>query len=154
MEDGTQVALQGVHALLAPGVYPLRLEATLPDGSKQSYEQNILIVSGNYPDDPLLYVDPITIDPAETEPELNNLINITSVASPEKFWTGDFYSPASHTQKLPSLHRVTEIAVPILARARIPPFRDFTQVSILAVELVCQSQPLHAEKSYLPDPGQ
>ncbi len=53
-EDGTQVALQGVHALLPPGVYPLRLDATLPDGSKQSYEQNILIVSGNYPDDPLL----------------------------------------------------------------------------------------------------
>ncbi len=69
-EDGTQVALQGVHALLPPGVYPLRLEATLPDGSKQSYEQNILIVSGNYPDDPLLYVDPKTIDPTETEPEL------------------------------------------------------------------------------------
>ncbi len=68
-EDGTQVALQGVHALLPPGIYPLRLEAMLPDGSKQSYEQYILIVSGNYPDDPLLYVDPVTIDPAETEPE-------------------------------------------------------------------------------------
>ena len=94
-EDGTQVALQGVHALLPPGVYPLRLEATLPDGSKQSYEQNILIVTGNYPDDPLLYVDPITIDPAETEPELNNLIAITSIVTPEKFWAGDFFSPAS-----------------------------------------------------------
>lgn len=94
-EDGTQVALQGVHALLPPGVYPLRLDATLPDGSKQSYEQNILIVSGNYPDDPLLYVDPKTIDPAETEPELNNLIDITSIVTPEKLWTGDFYSPAS-----------------------------------------------------------
>ncbi|HCK67120.1 MAG TPA: hypothetical protein DHW49_12725, partial [Anaerolineae bacterium] len=35
-DDGTQVALQGVHALLEPGVYPLRLDATLPDGSKQS----------------------------------------------------------------------------------------------------------------------
>ena len=29
MEDGTQVALQGVHALLDPGVYPLRIDATL-----------------------------------------------------------------------------------------------------------------------------
>jgi murein DD-endopeptidase MepM/ murein hydrolase activator NlpD len=94
-EDGTQVALQGVHALLPPGIYPLRLEATLPDGSKQSYEQYILIVSGNYPDDPLLYVDPVTIDPAETEPELNQLISITTPVNPEKYWTGDFYSPAS-----------------------------------------------------------
>ncbi len=94
-EDGTQVALQGVHALLPKGVYPLRLDATLPDGSTQSYEQNILIVSGNYPDDPLLYVDPKTIDPAETEPELTKLLGITSVITPEKLWVGDFYSPAS-----------------------------------------------------------
>ncbi|MBI2331128.1 MAG: LysM peptidoglycan-binding domain-containing protein, partial [Chloroflexi bacterium] len=34
--DGTQIALQGVHALLEPGVYPLRLDATLADGSTQS----------------------------------------------------------------------------------------------------------------------
>jgi murein DD-endopeptidase MepM/ murein hydrolase activator NlpD len=93
--DGTQVALQGVHALLPPGIYPLRLDANLPDGSTQSYEQNILIVTGNYPDDPLLYVDPVTIDPAETEPELNKLIGITSVVTPDKLWIGDFYSPAS-----------------------------------------------------------
>jgi len=95
LEDGTQVALQGVHALLPPGTYPLRLDATLPDGSKQSYEQNILIISGNYPDDPLLYVDPVTIDPAETEPESNQLISITAPVNPEKLWSSDFYSPAS-----------------------------------------------------------
>ncbi len=95
IEDGTQVALQGVHALLPPGVYPLRVDATLPDGSTQSYGQNILIVSGNYPDDPLLYVDPVTINPNETEPELNKLIGITSAVTPEKLWAGDFYSPAS-----------------------------------------------------------
>jgi murein DD-endopeptidase MepM/ murein hydrolase activator NlpD len=95
MEDGTQVALQGVHALLPPGIYPLRLDATLPDGNKQSYEQYVLIASGNYPDDPLLYVDPVTIDPAETEPELNKLINLTAPVTPEKLWVGDFSSPAS-----------------------------------------------------------
>ena len=94
MEDGTQVALQGVHALLAPGVYPLQLEATLPDGSKQSFEQFILIISGNYPDDPLLYVDPATIDPAATEPELQQLIQITLPSNPTKYWSGEFISPA------------------------------------------------------------
>ena len=94
MDDGTQVALQGVHALLTPGVYPLRLDATLSDGSTQSYEQPILIISGNYPDDPLLYVDPITIDPAETEPELQQLIAITTPAHPTKYWDSDFISPA------------------------------------------------------------
>jgi murein DD-endopeptidase MepM/ murein hydrolase activator NlpD len=93
-EDGTQVALQGVHALLQPGVYPLRLDATLPDGSLQSYEQLILIISGNYPNDPLLYVDAATIDPASTEPEQKQLESITTPATPAKFWTGEFLSPA------------------------------------------------------------
>jgi murein DD-endopeptidase MepM/ murein hydrolase activator NlpD len=93
-ESGIQIALQGVHALLEPGVYPLRLEATLPDGSRQSYEQLILIVSGNYPDDPLLYVDPATIDPASTEPELQELVNLTTPSTSTKFWSGDFISPA------------------------------------------------------------
>jgi hypothetical protein len=47
-QDGMQIALQGVHALLDPGVYPLRLDATLNDGTTQSYEQMILITSGFY----------------------------------------------------------------------------------------------------------
>lgn len=93
-DDGTQVALQGVHALLDPGVYPLRLDAILPDGSQQSYEQFILIISGNYPDDPLLYVDAATIDPASTEPEQELLVGITTPATPTKLWTGTFLSPA------------------------------------------------------------
>jgi len=93
-DDGSQVALQGVHALLEPGVYPLRLDATLPDGSTQSYEQLVLVISGGYPEDPLLYVDPATIDPASTEPEQQQLISITTPATPTKLWTGDFISPA------------------------------------------------------------
>lgn len=93
-DDGLQIALQGVHALLEPGVYPLRLDATLPDGSKQSYEQFILITSGFYPDDPLLYVDPATLEPTSTESELQQLINLTTPASPTKLWVGDFISPA------------------------------------------------------------
>ena len=93
-QGGVQIALQGAHALLDPGVYPLRLDATLPDGSTQSYEQLILVVSGNYPEDPLLYVDPATIDPASTEPELQQLISITSPATSSRLWVGDFISPA------------------------------------------------------------
>ena len=93
-QGGVQVALQGVHALLDPGVYPLRLDATLPDGSMQSYEQLILVVSGNYPEDPLLYVDPATIDPASTEPELQQLMGITTPATPSRLWVGEFISPA------------------------------------------------------------
>ncbi len=91
--DGTQVAIQGVHALLEPGPYPLRLDATLPDGSQQSFEQMILIVSGNYPQEDL-YVESNTIDPLVTEPENQQILSLTAAATPARYWTGIFSSPA------------------------------------------------------------
>jgi murein DD-endopeptidase MepM/ murein hydrolase activator NlpD len=54
----------------------------------------LLVVSGNYPDDPLLYVPPDTIDPSATTPELQQLEELTAPANPDKLWTGDFISPA------------------------------------------------------------
>ncbi|MEW6240027.1 MAG: LysM peptidoglycan-binding domain-containing protein [Chloroflexota bacterium] len=95
LDDGRQVALQGVHALLEPGVYPLRLDATFPDASVQSFEQNILIVSGNYLTDPDLYVPAETIDPVNTAPEQNQVVSIVSGATPQRFWQGPFTTPAS-----------------------------------------------------------
>ncbi len=93
--DGRQVALQGVHALLEPGIYPLRLDATLSDGSTQSYEQNILVASGNYLTDPDLYVPAETIDPANTAPEQNQVLSVVSGATPLRYWQGPFTTPAS-----------------------------------------------------------
>jgi len=92
-ENGTQVALQGVHAMLPPGPYPLQLVATLPDGSTQSFAQNVLIRSGFYPDENLI-VDPSYIDPAVTEPESEQVAAIVAEASPDKYWDGLFSSPA------------------------------------------------------------
>ena len=94
MNDGTQVALQGVHALLEPGVYPLRLDATLPDGRVESFEQFILIVSGNYLTGESLVVDPSSIDPAVTAPEDKQLLDITLPSTPTKYWSDSFISPA------------------------------------------------------------
>ncbi len=93
MEDGTQVALQGVHALLEPGIYPLRLDATLPDGDTQSYEQSILIVSGNYPDTIINGVDPLTLDPAVIDPENEQILSIVSPVTPETYWQAPFTLP-------------------------------------------------------------
>ena len=92
---GSQVALQGVHALLEPGAYPLRLEATLPDGSMQSFEQLVLVISGDYPDDPLLYVDAGTIDPAVIGPEDQLIESTVQEATPQKLWNGLFVTPAA-----------------------------------------------------------
>jgi murein DD-endopeptidase MepM/ murein hydrolase activator NlpD len=92
-EDGTQVALQGVHALLPSGIYPLRLDATLPDGSKQSYEQMVLIVSGNYPDTVINGVDPLTLDPKVIDPENEQILSIVSPVTPNTYWQAPFILP-------------------------------------------------------------
>jgi murein DD-endopeptidase MepM/ murein hydrolase activator NlpD len=96
--DGSQVALQGVHAMLAPGPYPLRLEATLPDGSKQSYEQNVLVLSGNYTEENILVNDPATIDPTVTVPEEEQIRAVVEEATPNRYWDGVFQSPAVYQE--------------------------------------------------------
>ncbi len=91
-EDGRQVALQGVHAMLEPGAYPLQLTATLPDGSAQTYEQMILIQTGYYPDE-ILLVEPETIDPVKDEEERNFIASLTAPINPTRYWEGIFQSP-------------------------------------------------------------
>lgn len=100
-----QVALQGVHALLEPGVYPLHLDALLPDGTKQSFEQMLLVRAGDYYSEEL-YVEPETIDPAVTDPENANVLAITSPFTPTQYWQGVFTSPAVYPDQFTSRYGV------------------------------------------------
>jgi murein DD-endopeptidase MepM/ murein hydrolase activator NlpD len=93
-ENGEQIALQGVYALLEPGVYPLLMEATLADGSKQSFEQMVLVTSGDYLSEEIPLNDSNTLDPAVTEPELQQIVAITKPSVPAHYWNGNFTSPA------------------------------------------------------------
>jgi len=106
--NGEQVALQGVHALLEPGVYPLLMEATLTDGSKQSFEQMVLVTSGNYASEEL-YVPPDTIDPVVSEPENQHIFSITSPATSTRFWSGIFASPAVYPDQFTSRYGTRRI---------------------------------------------
>ena len=99
--DGDQVALQGVHALLEPGVYPLKIEATFADGNKQSFEQMVLVTSGNYFSEKLA-VPPETIDPAVSERENQQINSITNPSTATKFWDGVFSSPAIYPDQFTS----------------------------------------------------
>jgi murein DD-endopeptidase MepM/ murein hydrolase activator NlpD len=103
-----QFALQGVHALLEPGVYPLRIQATLPDGSVQAFEQMVLVRAGDYYSEDL-YVDPSTIDPAVTEPENQNILAITSPFTPTQYWNGVFTSPAVYPDQFTSRYGVRRL---------------------------------------------
>ena len=92
--DGGQVALQGIHALLKPGVYPLRLEATLPDGTRQSFEQMALVAEGGYLSEDIPLNDPSTLDPAVNEAELQDILSLTALSTSTRYWEGIFTSPA------------------------------------------------------------
>ena len=93
--DGSQVALQGVHAMTDPGLYPLRIDITLPDGTVQSFEQMILVASGDFQTEPINGVDPATIDPAVTVPEDAWLLSLVTPVTPEKYWQGMFQRPVA-----------------------------------------------------------
>lgn len=107
-DSGGQVALQGIHALLEPGVYPLRVEASLPDGSRQSYEQMVLVKSGDYYSEEL-YVDPETIDPAVSISENNQIASITGVITGTKFWNGIFTAPSVYPDQYTSWYGTRRI---------------------------------------------
>jgi hypothetical protein len=94
MGDGRMAALQGIHALLDPGIYPLRLNATLPDGTKQSFEQMMLIASGNYPKE-ALSVPSEFIDPVVTAPEDKQVLGMVLPVTAQKLWDGLFILPVA-----------------------------------------------------------
>lgn len=93
MGDGRQAALQGVHALLEPGVYPLHLDATLADGILQSYEQMVLVTSGNYRNVALDVTDQTTLDPAVTEPENQLILSVVTPVTDSRYWQELFRIP-------------------------------------------------------------
>jgi len=91
--ENRNIALQGVHAMAEPGLYPLVIMGTLPGGSGFNFSQNVLVNAGDFLYDIPLNVDPATLDPATTGPEDETWRNLSSQASPEKLWEGVFSLP-------------------------------------------------------------
>ncbi len=87
------VSLQGLNALADPGTYPIILTGKTDSGESFSFGQMVLMKPGNYPQDPPLQVDPITLDPKVTKPEDDLVASITRPATPDKFWTEAFQLP-------------------------------------------------------------
>ncbi|HIE58274.1 MAG TPA: LysM peptidoglycan-binding domain-containing protein [Anaerolineales bacterium] len=91
--DGGWAALQGVHAMLDPGYYPLTLSGTLADGTPFSFLQMMYVQEGNYPYDPPLVVDSETVDVKNTRPEELQWAEITAPVTPQRHWSGIFAVP-------------------------------------------------------------
>ncbi len=95
LPEGGYVALQGVHALTQPGIYPLTLHGELDGGAGFGITQYVEVDSGNYAVDPDLEVDPATIDPAVTQPEDAQWTALAQPATPDRLWEGVFSAPVA-----------------------------------------------------------
>jgi len=91
--DNSYIALQGVHAMIEPGLYPLLLSGSLPDGSSFNFSQDVLVSAGDFLYDQPLSVDPATLDPDTTGPEDSTWLGLSSQMSPDKLWQGVFSLP-------------------------------------------------------------
>lgn len=87
------VTIQGVHAMAPTGLADFKIQAISEEMEPFRLEQAILIESGYYPQDPALYVDEQTIDPAFTGPEDQKIRELTTPATAERYWTEVFKQP-------------------------------------------------------------
>jgi murein DD-endopeptidase MepM/ murein hydrolase activator NlpD len=92
-DENGYVALQGIHAMTEPGLYPLALQGKSADGTEFAFTQNVLIQSADFDYDPSLTVDPVTVDPAVTGPENDLWASLGVNGTPDKMWNGLFVSP-------------------------------------------------------------
>ena len=86
-------AMQGIHAFADSGMAPFTLSGSFENGQYFSFQQNVLLKSGNYNQDPPIYVKDETIDPANTKPEDDFVRSLISNITPEKYWSGFFVDP-------------------------------------------------------------
>ena len=91
--DNSYIALQGVHAMVEPGLYPLSLSGGLPDGTSINFSQDVLVSAGDFLYDKPLSVDPATLDPDTTGPEDSTWLGLSTQVSPDKLWQGVFSLP-------------------------------------------------------------
>jgi len=87
------VALQGVHAMAEPGLYPLALQVSAPDGLQFNYSQMVLVQAGDFVYDRSLPVDPATLDPETNRTENELWYTSAAAVTPERLWNGPLAFP-------------------------------------------------------------
>ncbi len=90
---GVQMAYGGIHALTEPGVYPLTMTVSYPDGSEYRFDQLVMISSGNFQIDKPLQVDPESIGTEAEKAENAKFKSIVLPVTPAQLWEGLWYPP-------------------------------------------------------------
>ena len=92
-KKGDFLALQGVHAMSEPGLYPLTIKGNLADGTPFGFAQLVRVRDGGYVYDLPLTVPEETIDPAVTKPEDTRWAALSKPVTMKRFWDGVFSMP-------------------------------------------------------------
>lgn len=95
--NGEYAALQGVHALAPPGIYPLTVEGELANGVPYGFSQMAYIAPGDFSYESLQVPEEM-IDPENTEPEDEIWYALAEPVTPEKFWEGVFQNPVAPSE--------------------------------------------------------
>ena len=93
-EDGSYVALQGVHAMQEPGAYPLTISGELEDGTPFGFTQLVQVNAGGYVYEEIPGVDPLTLDPSVNRPEDEQWKALIEPVTLERLWDGVFQFPS------------------------------------------------------------
>ncbi len=106
-EDSLElVALQGINALIEPGLYDLQIDLYASEGGALTYShtQPVRLRSGDYGFDPVLTVPEDTLDPENVEPEETFFASIVGADTPDRLWEDSFSFPTTYyTDSFPSV---------------------------------------------------
>lgn len=93
-EDGSYVALQGVHAMQEPGAYPLTISGEMEDGTPFGFTQLVQVNAGGYVYEEIPGVDPLTLDPSVNRPEDEQWKALVEPITLDRLWEGAFQFPS------------------------------------------------------------
>jgi murein DD-endopeptidase MepM/ murein hydrolase activator NlpD len=94
-QDAGLTALQGMHVQTPPGTYPLQIKVTAPDGRVSNFQQDVLLVRGNYATELTnLQVPSELLDPTAMNEELARMAEIVGASSADRYWSGAFTPPS------------------------------------------------------------
>lgn len=103
LENGQYVAFGGIHALTAPGIYPLTLEFTPENSGSYRFVQYVIINSSNFETDRTLQVDPSTIDDINVTNENKQFAALVQPVTRNQLWEGQWIYPAADYDCIRSL---------------------------------------------------
>jgi murein DD-endopeptidase MepM/ murein hydrolase activator NlpD len=92
-ENGVYTALQGLHAMTPPGLYPLVIGGTLSNGAGFEVAQMVYVNEAGYGSESLS-VDENTLETEVSEAESAFVQSLVQPVSMEKLWTGYFQAPS------------------------------------------------------------